>query len=418
MIILPIKSIREEDRPLVGSNLVNLAKLYQHNLGVANGIVVIPPEDFHHQPKPPNELKIALKGRINLKKLWMNLLKTWTTNLSAQSLFFTNKISASGEAFYDHILRHTTIKTNLGQLVPEQIVLIEEIIKQGNQRLYLPQVYHFIDDGQIRIIKLTPFTQFPQAQLMKDQQKENLFGIKSQVLPYRLAVKIFMDLSDGPFSSTDLDGAIIKGEKIVGEEKKIAKLLETAARFPRAPIIYRLADITHVSQASLLRNEAEVLLFARNKKHLLNCQLAIPNVRSVEEFLQLKRELASLGIFRKGTLKMWLEFSVPENIINLEDYLIAGFDGTIINLDEMAVMLTGSNTQASSLLKFLEDGIRILNRAAVPVIFMGDLSFDDEVLNFVFDKGVWGIVITPSRAQGIHSQLGFALEHHLKHRVS
>lgn len=407
MIILPIKSIREEDRSLVGGNLVNLAKLYQHNLGVAQGIVLLPPEDFQHQIKPPEQLKKVIKEK-DLKKLWINLVKTWTTNPSAQLFFFTNKIEAYGEAFYDHVLKQANIKVNSGQLTPWQISQIEEIIKLGNQKLFIPQVYYFIDDGQIRIIKLAPFTQLPELPLSKDQQSANLTSFQKPA--NQLAVKILMDLSDEPSFFTGLDGVIIKGGRITDQERQITKLCQTATNFPNLPIIYQF------SQASLLKDEAKTFLFARNKKRLLNCQLAIPKVCSAEEFLQLKRDLASLGLSRKATLKMWLQLSVPENIINLEDYLIAGFDGAMINLDEMAMMLTGANPQTSSLVKFLEDSIRVLNRAAVPIIFRGDLALDDEVLKLVFERGIWAVAITPSHAPGIHHQLGFALEHHFKHQ--
>lgn len=478
MSILPIKSIREEDIFFVGANLVNLAKLYQNDLGEAQGIVITPPdfrlktvlEHFHFSQKeifeqslhlvkreiqkiePPDKLEKALKGRVNLKKLWLSLLETWlseirsriwregfypglTNDLSAQPVFFTNKITAAGEAYFDFVLKHASIKINFGQLAPEQIAQIEEIVQKGNQKLYLPQVYHWINDGKIRIVKVAPFTQFPQPQsdfigsrLNQGQQEESFLNLKSSQLPLGLAVKIFLDLSQGYPRVTSLDGVIIKGEKITGKERKIAKLAETAANFPKIPVIYRLADINEnsqprgtlrlIQQESLLKGEAEVFLFARNKKRLLNCQLAVPFVRSVGEFLQLKRDLASLSLSRKGTLKMWLELMVPENIINLEDYLVAGFDGAIINLDEMAAMLGGFDPQAKSLLKFLEDGIRILNRASVPIIFSGELALNDEVLNFLFDKGIWGVVVELSFAHGIHEQLEFAQKLHLKHRFN
>jgi hypothetical protein len=57
--------------------------------------------------------------------------------------------------------------------------------------------------------------------------------------------------------------------------------------------------------------------------------------------MQLKRELAVKKLVRKNSLQLWMEVAVPENIVNIEDYLLAGIDGVVLNIDELAAHLNG-----------------------------------------------------------------------------
>src|SRR5579884_3143113 len=104
MDVLPLKEIREEDAPLVGQNLVYLARLLHLGLPVANGIVVTPPEitlntvlkkydlkdrEVFEQSLTlirreiletpiPEELQEAFKQKkVNVKNLWVELLDSW-----------------------------------------------------------------------------------------------------------------------------------------------------------------------------------------------------------------------------------------------------------------------------------------------------------------------------------------------------
>lgn len=504
MEVLPIKSIRDEDVPLTGGNLLSLAKLYQAEIGSCEGIIVFPPhfklktvlEHFQYEHKEvfeqslhiikseikkiaiPWELEKALViKKIDANKLWTNLLDGWveeirariwregfyqglTENLTTQPIFFTKKILVSGEAYFDFALKHSAIKLTQGSLTPEQIFMLDEIVKKANKKLFLPHTYHFIYDGKIRIVKVAPFTQYP-------KKEDDLIFSKRLGQPLledikKTSIKVFIDLSENYEQVLSLgnegnllslrneqvlslgnkimkfvDGVIIHAEKILDHEMKLAKFAEIASEYAPNPVIYKLADIkqndgdvrgalrlTH--QETLLKKEVEAFLFAKNKKQLINAQIAIPYIRNVNEFLQLKRDLASLGISRKGNLKMWLEFAVPENIINLEQYLVAGFDGAIINLDELSSLLGGFDPkkpegvyyakQVNPLLKFLEDGLKLLHKSNIPVIFLGSLSLHDEVLKFLVAKGVWGVVVDLINVSHIHDQLHFFEAHHIKQR--
>jgi hypothetical protein len=483
MEILPIKSIREEDGPLVGSSLLNLAKLYHFGLPVAQGIIVLAPEiklktvleHFHLKDRevfeqslilfrsevqkieiPINLEAILKRHKIDPKKIWYNLLENWisqirsrifregfssavTSNLSSQPVFFTKKVTVSGEAYFDDSLGHSIYKLHHGSLTHAEIDKLDEVIIKANKKLFLPQTLHFIVDEGLKIVKVSPFTQPSEIQdhvasskYQGEYKKEIL-----QQIP-KSSVKVFLDLSESLSSVQSIDGVIVNGEKIPDSEMRKAKLAESASEFNHLPVIYKLPDILDansdlrgtlrlIHNPELLKKEAECFLYVRNKKRLFNCQIAVPFIRSVNEFLQIKRDLASEGISRKGMLKLWVEFAVPENIINIEEYILAGFDGAIINLDQISLLLSGFNTnskentfaekQVSSLLNFIEDGVKLLRRSNIPVIFSGSLSLHDETMKFLFDKGVFGLCVDLVSISHIHDQLKFVESHQMKHKM-
>lgn len=484
MEILPIKSIRDEDGPLIGSSLLNLGKLYHFGLPVAEGVVVLPPEihlkkvleHFHLKDQEvfeqslilfrsevrkieiPSELKEVLsKRKLDAKKIWHNLLASWiseirsrifregfssntTLHLSAQPVFFTGKISVSGEAHFDEILGHSEFKLHHGNLTHEQIDLLDQVIIKANKKLFLPQKYYFVVDTGLKIVKVSPFTQHisPDKVEIYNPKHELPKKVQAQIAIPKSSVKVFLDLSEGFIASQNIDGVIIAGEKIADTEMRKAKLAEAASEYNHLPVIYKLPDIKNaagdlrgalrlIHDQVLLKSEAELLLTVRNKKRLFNASIAIPLVRSVGELLQIKRDLASYGISRKGMLKMWVELAVPENILSMEEYILAGFDGAIINLDEIATYILGLNAnsketsfsekQVAAILKFLEDGVRMLRRAGIPIVFTGSLSLHDESMKFLFDKGIYGIVADQTTTNHIHEQLKFMEFHHIKHKT-
>jgi pyruvate, water dikinase len=127
----------------------------------------------------------------------------------------------------------------------------------------------------------------------------------------------------------------------------ILRVVDASNAYPANPILLKLADLSEDSplgshengrvrgalrllhQDSLRNPLLEALLFIRHKKGLSNVHIIIPFVRTVHEFLQLKRELAAKKLSRKNSLQIWMEVSVPENMLNLENYLIRWDDSQL-----------------------------------------------------------------------------------------
>ena len=482
MDLLPIKSIREEDAPFVGQDLFNLARLTQADLPVAPGIVVFPPEfklktvleHFQYKQKEvfeqslhlvkkeiaqipaPQELESVLKShQLESEKIWLSLLEAWlnqirgriwqqgfykglTDNLLAQPIFFTDKINSSGEAYFDKLTDQLVIKFHQGKISPIQITHLQQIVKKGDKKLFLPQIYSWVVDKSLKIVKVHPFTQHHPQEV--NPELLNLPTKLQTVVssPIKTAIKIFIDPGSSLQTEQGIDGVLLKGENILDFDQKAWQLAELATNLPNIPIIYKLADqvekfggvrgsLRLIHQQSLLKKEVEVFLFARNKRGLINTQVALPFVRSVGEFLQLKRDLAALKVTRKGSLKIWLELAVPENLLNLEEYLVAGFDGALINLDELASWIGGFEPQIpesvfykkqiKALLKILEDPLKLLSKSRTPVLVTGSLTLNDEVLRFLIDKAVGGLVVSSINADSARNYLQMVEKHHLRSKL-
>jgi hypothetical protein len=479
--ILPIKSIREEDLPLLGKSLINLAKLYHFELPVADGIIVVAPhlrlktivEHYEKQgqeifeqslhivkseiqkiPVPVELEKILRSKEIDARKVWFELLETWLSEirskiwregfspnlveeLTAQPVFFTKKILFSGEGYFNAVEKIVEIHSSHEKLTPEQILELDEMVGKANKKLVIPHIYNWIFDGHFKIVKVREFTQHPKKEpeyrSNKVEEKVELESPK-----FRTTVNVFLDASENLAIQKNIDGVIIDSEKIIDFETKIRKYSELARNFSELPVIYKLADVQDennlrgalrlIHQGSLLKKDVEIFLFARNKIGMFNTQIAVPLTRSVNEFLQLKRDLAALGVSRKGSLKMWFEMGVPENFINLEEYLLAGFDGAIVNLDELSALLGGFNplgeegtfykTQIKGLVNFLEDGLRLLKKAGMPVLFRGELGLNDEMIHLLIEKGLFGLIVNLNESSVIHERLRFVENRILRSRVN
>ena len=368
MEILPIRLLTDEDAYLFGSLNVSLGKLARAGVPVAEGFVTIAP---NIEPK----VEIIIK---NLK--------------------------ASGSAYYDPFSEDVLIDIKSGKPHPRDLKKIVELVNLANKKLFIPHVYEWIFDGEVKLIRLTPYT--PQVQGYTPDAPAQI-DKKFTPSKARSAVKVFLDLSEGLVVEKEVDGIFIASEKISDFDELTFKLVESAATFSTSPVLLKLA--------AKLEPILAALDFARHKKGLNNIHIVIPNVRTPNEFMQIKGELAFKKLMRKNSLELWLELSVPENIINLEEYLTLGLDGVVLNLDELIAHLNGFDLkdqefasykkEVKGMLRFLEDGIKILHKTEHKFLAFGSMSLYSEVLDFLVERGVYGIVVERYEAHSANDYL-------------
>lgn len=475
--LLPLRHLTEADQPLFGANLFNLAQLARSGLPVLPGIALTPPKivlnvvlkHFQQTSKEVFEERLAIAQKELIKipvqeelakelskhhqyflpslgksyskkeQLWQALLQRWVeeisghiweqglgvgvvSKLSPQVIFFVHDDFSQIRSYWNPETKEAVVEARSSLPAP-LLQKIEQLVSEANKKLFLPQVYKLVIlEGRVYIAGLSPFTQ---VRTEAGQEELVLTPSKQRVL-HKSAVKVFLDLSLGLTLGENLDGIFLEGERIEGFDQLVFRLVEGALSMPHKPVIYKLPDIVDrekirgalrlINQQSLLKQSASTFIFARNKKTLLNLELAIPFTRSKEELLQLKRELAALGINRKGSLKFWQEMAVPENFINLEEYLEVGIDGVILNLDELQKFLGGYEVaegefykkQIQTLIKFLTPAFKLLHKNRVPVLAKGELLNVSEMLDFLMESGAWGVVVnTPLEADSLPQHLGW-----------
>lgn len=371
----------------------------------------------------------------SVKNLWPVLLTIWldqiknrlwnsgfypgiTESLDPQTVIFTKKIKSFGNVYFDLFADDVVVSVKVGKPHPNDIKKLVEIVKIANKKLLLPYEYGWILDGEVKFVSINQYT--PSA--VTDSSP---IVVGSRASPCKAvqksAVKVFFDLSSELTIEKNIDGVYIDSGKTFDLNKPndsfenlTFRVVESATSFPNSPVFVKLADKSEgmgkvrgclrlLHQKSLFDPLTEVLDFARHKKSLTNVHIVVPFVRGVNELLKMKRELAVKKLARKNSLQLWMEVALPENIVNLEEYLIAGIDGVVLNLDELISYFNGVDSaqeelvfyksEVSGLLKFLEDGIRLLHKSKIPFIAYGSLTFNPKVLEYLVEKGVMGVVV-------------------------
>ena len=366
--------------------------------------------------------------------LWSNLLDFWldqikgrlwnsgfyqgiTEGLDPQVAIFIKKVESFTASFEDSFQDDVIVNTKSGKLHPADLKKIVELTELANKKLFIPNEYEWVVDRGVKLVGIKSYT----GANLEKAGSELDSPTKSGDDKSKSAVKVFFDLSTGLTIEKQVDGVYIASEKIfdlnkpqISFENLVFKLVESAITFPNSPIFFKLADKSEgmgkvrgtlrlLHQKSLFDPLVEALDFARHKKGLMNIHIVIPFVRGINELLQIKRELSAKKLIRKASLEYWMEAAIPENIINLEDYLLSGIDGVVLNLDEMIAHLNGFDplegelssykNEVDGLIKFLEDGIRLLHKSKIPFIAYGSLIFYPKVLEFLVEKGVYGVVV-------------------------
>lgn len=382
--------------------------------------------------------QFLLNGNVikGVKDLWLALLGVWldqiktrlwnngfyqgiTDNLDPQVVIFVKKVECVGTAHFDSLQDDVEIRVKK-RIHPNDQKYIVEIVREANKKLFFPYEYEWVLDGGVKLTGVKPYTPpfaIPLEPIVVGSQGYQTTSGKAKCS----AIKVFFDLSSGLTYEKNIDGIYIASEKIFDLnrpndcfEQLVFRLVESATIFPDSPIFFKLADKSEgmgkvrgtlrlLHQKSLLDPLVEALDFARHKKGLNNIHIVVPFVRGVGELLQIKRELAVKKLMRRNSLQVWMEIAVPENIINLESYLTAGIDGVVLNLDELAAHLNGFDpleetlafykSEVDGLLRFLEDGIRLLHKSKILFLSYGTLTLHPKVLEFLVEKGVYGVVV-------------------------
>lgn len=394
----------------------------------------------------------------SVKSLWPILLAVWldqikgrlwnggfavgiTENLEPQLIIFVKNLKSYGNAFFDPIQDDVEIKVRSGKLAPVDSKRIFDLVLSANKKLFIPHEYEWIVDGGVKLSGIKPYTP-----VFTDAALPILLSCKGTPCEAKIksAIKVFNDLTEGIIIEKEIDGGYIDSGKIFDLNKPresfddtILKLVEAAETFPGSPILFKLADkhslrlpdgslksegmgkvrgcLRLLHQKSLFDPLVAVLDFARHKKGLTNVHIVVPFVRGVNELLQIKRELAVKKFSRKNSLQLWMEVAVPENLVNLEDYLVAGIDGVVLNLDELIAHLNGFDKEEgelafykreiNGLLRFMEDGLRLLHKSKTPFIASGSLSLYPKVLEYLVERGATGVVVERFESHSAHDLL-------------
>ncbi len=482
MQVLPPELISEEEQPIFGVPGYNLGCLKRAGLPVMNGLVVTAPEIFFRTllihlaaaradlfeqqleiaraqvnriPSPDDwqaetrkHKLFYIDGRYYKKppEVWKKLLDIWMAQVKNRLWRegFARKLSSAikphvvllptGEfkianAHFDPELEEVIIdwerKRSDDRVAPWALKEIADLVKRADNKLVITQVYRFaVFKNKVEIIGMSPFTQT----LPLSQTPEIFIRARQEKKLVKSSVKIFHDLSSGFDRDNQADGVFIAGEKLLDFEKAVFKMSYAALVAVGKPVIYRLPDISVdgingtaalLASPKRLDQASELLVFLREKKNFNNIEPALPLLRSREELGEIKKGLAQRGLARSSTLKIWAQLSIPENFINLTDYLEAGIDGIIIDLDLLQGLLDGYfgepgeiyRKYVRTLIKFLRPSLKIISGLQLPVLVIGETVMHPDMLDFLIESRSFGVVAnTAYQTQNMPEYLAWSEE--------
>jgi len=393
----------------------------------------------------------------SIRALWLGLLDFWldqvkqklwiggfsnnlTQNLEPVLVIFIDNLKSHGIGFIDPESKEMVVRIDNGKLEPRELYQLDEIIVNAQKKLLINYQFKWILDKEIKLIGILPFaehylnnpTVIPAYAGIQKTEREMDPWVDSRDDGNKSTIRVFLDLSTSLVVNNQVDGVYIASENIFNLNKPqesfeqlVFKLVESAATFPNNPVLLKLADKSEgmgkvrgtlrlIHQQNLLNPLLEAIEFAKDKKEFKNIELVIPFVRGVSELMEIKKLLAIKKMTRTS-IKHWMEIAVPENILNLEDYLVTGIDGVVLNLDELVSHLNGFDPleeelthykhEIAGLVKFLEDSLKILHKANVPFIAVGSLTLNPIMLEFLVSKGLHGIVVDRFEASSIKDLL-------------
>jgi len=108
----------------------------------------------------------------------------------------------------------------------------------------------------------------------------------------------------------------------------------------------------YLSQPEVFKLELEAIKKVRNKMRLKNLWLMLPFVRTLRELKEVKKEIASQGLNRSASFKLWLMVEIPSNVILLDKFIKMGIDGVSIGSNDLTQLILGvdrDNSEVASL---------------------------------------------------------------------
>lgn len=103
----------------------------------------------------------------------------------------------------------------------------------------------------------------------------------------------------------------------------------------------------YIHDPEVFHLELEAIKLVRNKYGLKNLWLMLPFVRTVQELVDVKKLIASAGLYRSPSFKLWMMVEIPSNVILLEQFIEQGIDGVSIGSNDLTMLIMGTDRDNS-----------------------------------------------------------------------
>lgn len=221
-------------------------------------------------------------------------------------------------------------------------------------------------------------------------------GIKSEnTKKLKTATKVYVNIAEperaqkvaalnvdgvGLFRAEFMMASIGVHPKKIIKEKKQKQYIETLAEqmgiltkaFTPRPVVYRTSDFRsnefrnlkggheyepeepnpmlgfrgaarYIASPEVFEMEMEAIKIVRNKMNVKNLWVMLPFVRNPQELLAVKKLIASCGLSRSSSFKLWMMVEIPTNVIRIDEFLDIGIDGISFGSNDLTMLTLGTD---------------------------------------------------------------------------
>lgn len=186
------------------------------------------------------------------------------------------------------------------------------------------------------------------------------------------------------------------------------------------PLLGFRGALRYISIPEVFKLELEAIKRVRNKHGFKNLWLMIPFVRSPKEMLEVKRIIATYGLSRTPSFKLWMMVEIPSNVILLKEFIKIGIDGVSIGSNDLTMLILGLdrdnaevahqfNEMDLAVLKMLKKTIKTCNRHGITSSICGQApSRYPELVEKLVRWGVTSISVSPDAIQRSREMIAWA----------
>lgn len=119
------------------------------------------------------------------------------------------------------------------------------------------------------------------------------------------------------------------------------------------PMLGYRGAFRYIANPDVFNLELQAIKKVREKYK--NLWLMIPFVRSPRELSDVRRIVASEGLFESSTFKFWMMVEIPINVILIEEFIKVGIDGISVGSNDLTMLITGTDRDNAEVAKAFDE---------------------------------------------------------------
>jgi len=158
-------------------------------------------------------------------------------------------------------------------------------------------------------------------------------------------------------------------------------------------------DERFIENPDSLTVEILALKKSRNQMNYKNVNISFPAVKSYENLIQIKKLIATQGLRRSSSLKMYVEVALPSFIFELKRLEEGDMDGVIINYEKLFMNSTGKRIMSENDHKVILNQIEVIRDILMNEkrmefwVSLRNSEYRKDILEKLLNLGISGFIL-------------------------